>query len=294
MNIKVQPIKSLSDVELDIKGPKYPQSSDENLPKLFWVGAWIGGRNSGKTHSVTELLKLYEAKGIYKNGKELSQRVIIFSPTYDANKHFWKNLSHHDDEKDVYTSYSDAILKSVMDDIVDEEKATLEYHRLIKIYKKCVKSKDGKDLTEEDVETMEKLDWEEPNKPRYINGCVNFLIFDDLVGSKLYKSVGESFFTTTVLKNRHVKVNILMLAQSMKKIPKAIRENVSLYVLFKFANAKLINVDLYPEVSNTLTLDQFENLYKFATAQKHGSLVVDLTRSDEKQFKLGWRNLLAF
>ncbi len=47
-----------------------------------------------------------------------------------------------------------------------------------------------------------------------------------------------------------------MLAQSMKKIPKAIRENVSLYVLFKFANAKLINIDLYPKVSNTLTQER--------------------------------------
>ena len=76
-----------------------------------------------------------------------------------------------------------------------------------------------------------------PFPPRFPNGCVVYLVLDDLVGTNLYKSTGKSAFTN-LLKNRHLGINILMLVQNLKAVPKSIRTNSSLFVIFKFALKK--------------------------------------------------------
>ena len=82
------------------------------------------------------------------------------------------------------------------------------------------------------------MNYSPPIPPRFPNGCVVYLVLDDLVGTNLYKSTGKSAFTNLVLKNRHLGINILMLVQNLKAVPKSIRTNRSLFVIFKFASKK--------------------------------------------------------
>lgn len=264
------------------KALKYPQPTDKNSPRMFFVSLFVGSRGSGKTFSCVKLLKQYERFKILdsKTNDTVAQRIIVFSPTITANPIF--NSLKHLDEDDIITDYSDDRLVSVIEDIKQEQEETKEYQRKMKLYKKFLKVKKIDDLDQDELFELERMNFEEPLSPMYPNGCVNHLVFDDLVGTDAFKSVGKSALTNLVLKNRHLQCCIYICTQNIKGIPKAIRANTSLFVLFRFANKKLILEDIYQEVSGLLTHDQFEKVYDFATEGENNALVLDFTGTANK------------
>ena len=135
------------------------------------------------------------------------------------------------------------------------------------------------------------MHYEPPELPRFPNGVVNFLILDDLVGSTAYKATGKSALTNLVLRNRHMGINILMMTQNLKSVPKSIRSNTSLFVIFKFASKRIVD-DLYEELSNYITLEKFEKLLDFATIDEHDSLVIDFSQPKTHRFKKNWSTIL--
>ena len=98
MHITTEELPHLSNITLTFKKHKYPQCRDTNLPRLFFVALFVGSRGSGKTYSASKLLKMYEHFGIYSKGNEVYQRIILMSPTQNANPCFkaLKNLSEED------------------------------------------------------------------------------------------------------------------------------------------------------------------------------------------------------
>jgi len=192
------------------------------------------------------------------NGKRVDQRIILISPTSSANPVFQTLKNLH--PSDIHASYSDELLLNIMDDIAEEKIKTAEYQKEMALWNKCFKMKYLQELDVEELMQLEIMHYKLPEEPRFPKGCVNFLILDDFVGSSLYKSTGKSAFTNLVLRNRHLSINILMMTQNLKSIPKAIRTNTSLFVIFKFASKKVITDDLYEEVSNSITLQNFEKI----------------------------------
>jgi hypothetical protein len=83
------------------------------------------------------------------------------------------------------------------------------------------------------------------------------------------------------------------MTQSIKSVPKAIRNNTSVFCIFRFASAKLIANDLWEEVSNTISLENFEKLFEFATQGNNNALVIDFTQNKGNRFKQNWDNLLT-
>jgi hypothetical protein len=266
----------------------YPIPLDKNSPRMYFVNLAVGSRGSGKTFSIVKLIKQYEKFGILnqETQEKTAQRVVLFSPTIDSNPIF--NSLKYLDEKDIITNYTDDKLVQVIEDIKREADETKEYQRKLALYHKFVKHAKKKPeklaqiFTPEELMELELLNYEPPLKPLYPDGCVVFAVFDDLIGSSAFKSVGRSALTNLVLKNRHLCVNILIATQSMRGIPKNIRLNVSLFVLYKFANRKVILEDVYEEVSGKLTPEQFEALYDYATKDDHDALVVDMTGSPKE------------
>jgi hypothetical protein len=260
---------------------------------------WIGSRGGGKTYSCAQLLKAYEKHGIYeaKTGVKCIQRIIIMSPTVDANP-VWTALTNLDPDNDVYGQYSDAQLVRVINEIGREAKETDTYLRRCKAWDRACKARHPHEIRKRDIETLMETQFQNPRevspKPRYTSPVVNFLVLDDLVGSSAFKAVGQSALTQVLLKNRHYRVNVAILAQSMKSVPRTIRMNESLFVLFKFANAKVV-LDLYEEVSSLVTESEFEEIYRYATADDHGSLVIDMTQPDKAmRFKKGWNEVIVY
>ena len=120
---------------------------------------------------------------------------------------------------------------------------------------------------------------------RYKVAPVNIIILDDMLGQDCFSRKSKSLFQSYLIKNRHYMVSFCILVQNLKSVPKVIRINCNLYFLGKFASKKTILQDLYEEVSNVLTEEQFEELYSHATNEKYGSLIIDNTTNEKKFYK---------
>jgi Cdc6-like AAA superfamily ATPase len=92
--------------EINIKGwnnnvvnhPKvvYPQCNDSGAPRNYFVSLFVGARGSGKTYLLTKLLKTFEEKKCYKDGKEVQQRIVLISPTAHSDSNvIFKSLKNN-------------------------------------------------------------------------------------------------------------------------------------------------------------------------------------------------------
>lgn len=293
MPITEQRINTWENVGLKFKRNKYPVPLEKSLPKMYFVSLFVGSRGSGKTYSIVKLLKQYERYGIVdaETSSKVAQRVVLFSPTVDANPVF-TSLKHYDGA-DSITNYTDDKLLEVIENVKQEREETLEFQRRMKLYKKFLRVESIDELDYQELMDLELMNFDPPPEPKYPNGCVNFFILDDLVGSSAFKSTGKSALTNLVLKNRHLGINIMIATQNLKAIPKSIRTNTSLFVIFKYANKKVITDDLYEEVSNTLKLNEFEEVFEYATRDDHDCLVIDFTQPKEERFKKNFDTVLT-
>jgi len=128
-------------------------------------------------------------------------------------------------------------------------------------------------------------------KPTYPHGCVTTILFDDLVGSSALRN-GKSALNYLAIRNRHLQVNIGLLVQGMRQVPKIIRQNTNVFAIWKFANKKVVLEDLYEEVSNCLKPAEFEQLYEYCTEEEHGAMVMDFSQSKERRFKKGFAEVV--
>jgi hypothetical protein len=280
------------------KNKDYPVPGHPDLPRMYFAGLWVGGRESGKTFSCAQLLTMYAKFGIkesappFKN-KPCRQRIIIISPTFKENT-VLHDLANLDKRKDVHATYTDDLLRGIVKGIKEQQKEALEYRKQVLTWNRAVALDDaGREITElggKGLRRLQKMNFEPPVAPEDDRLVVNFLIMDDMIGSSAYKQ-GRSYFTQSLLANRHIGMNVAMLVQTLRSgVPRAIRNNVSLFVLFKFADGT-VTEQLYEEVSNKITEVEFKELYAYATDAPHGSLAIDFTFGGVI-FKLGWDRVL--
>lgn len=268
----------------------YPRCSCGNCPKFYWNLLSIAARCSGKTYTICKLIKHYEKNKIVdKDGELYPLRTFLISPTTQANE-IYHSLNTLDFENDVYEDYTDEILLNIVEDvkaIKDECQEFKDYRDFYKIFEKTPEDK-LEQLYHKNPEMFMKLEqhdfahYNDIPQPRYKNPPVNIIILDDLLGQGAFSTKHKSALTNCYIKNRHLGICFAVLVQSLKSVPKNIRLNSSLFFLGKFQNKKVVLDDLYEEVSNAVTLEQFDALYSHATAEKYGALVMDLT--DGKKF----------
>jgi hypothetical protein len=114
------------------------------------------------------------------------------------------------------------------------------------------------------------------------------LILDDLSHSRLLQ--GSKYFINLCLRNRHVchnpqvGLNIIVATQSVKAgLPRVLRGNVNLWVLFPTRDRSIIRQDIWPEVSGRVTRQTFEDLFHHCTTGEHAYMVVDLSQADPRK-----------
>jgi hypothetical protein len=290
MNITEIELSSFKD-KINNSKLDYPKSDNNNLFNLFFNMMAVASRGGGKTYSVIKIIKEFEKSKMISGQGEHKIRTILISPTYDANKNLWGNLKSLD-ENDIYESYSEGILQSIIDDIksiidgVDIYNKYLYYYDLIdKTPKNQIEP-----LLKSNPEIsfiLKKFNYETPTKIkkyfRYTTKPITFLILDDIMGSSALNRKSENLLKYWLIKNRHIFTSFFILVQSMKSVPKDMRLNCNLFYLGKFSNKKAILNDLYEEVSSVLTEPQFENLYdKAINDNQHGALIIDLTGTKKR------------
>jgi hypothetical protein len=204
-------------------------------------------------------------------------------------------LKNLDWDIDVITEYSDDILKNKMEEVKTELLQSKEYKEYKRVWAKFKKEK-VKNLTDEECELLMKYDFEDFEDipaPKYPDGFLVHWIVDDMIGSNIFKN-GRSAFTNLVIRNRHIiPGNIIIATQSIMQIPKTIRLNANLIVMFKFANKKSVMEDIHPVVSAYVTEEKLMELYEHATSEAHDALVIDGTGS-KIVFKKNFNIILKF
>ena len=301
-------IKGLKEETIKLKDESV-ESTNPYLPKLYMCDMFIGAKGTGKTFSLVSLLRHYERASIIdKKRRKHEMRTILFCPTGDSdfNKIYKTLESLHTD--DIILNYSDNKLLEVLDQIANEEKEIKEYYKYHKAYNKF---KNSNKLKDKDLLLLHKYDFNDPldltsksnfelnqltlKKPKYIQYRVNFLIFDDLVGDPNAFKRNNGRLNNITIKCRHHHCSLLFTTQYPKAIPPVIRSNIDVWVLFKFASKERVLEQVYPEISSLITIEQFEELYNYATKESnHDALIVDNHGKANKDFKFrrNWNTVL--
>ena len=277
-----------------------PRSINPNLPPCYFTSIFIGSKGSGKTYSLIKLLKNYEKYPIYDNdNNKLEMRVIVFCPTIlSAANPIYETLKYLDDD-DIILDYSDNKLLDKLDEIETEKKDIEDFNEYIKVWRKFMRIHENVNLlTPEELVILNKNDFVEPeyiqNKPKYKHPRINFLVFDDLVGDANAFKKGHSAINNLCIKHRHLQCNLLFTTQYIKAIPPVLRRNLDIFVLFKFANAKSVVEQIYPEISAYINEEDFIKLFEYATDKPNDSLIIDNTQKLENKFKKNWNIALEF
>lgn len=281
MKISKQKIVKFDNKPIPIKNPiVYPQSPNAELPKNFFTSLIIGMTGSGKSFSVVKLLKYIEQYGYRLDGEKVPNRVILISPTSESNPIFrsLKDL----DPKDIHTNYSDNLLISILEEIQQIRDEAEKYQKVKRVWKKFMKVRNETQMTAQELIILTQIDFDINNLPvpEYPIPPVVQLVLDDLCGSDAFKSVGRSALSHLSVRNRHLGINLYVLSQTMKGVPKTIRQQCRLVFLYR-TNSKKIIEDLYELVSAEFTIEQFTTIYDHVTQdKKYCFLTIDNTGSD--------------
>ena len=269
-------LRNLDNKPIKVNKKQPPQSTNPDLPPLYFTSLFVGGKGTGKSYSVCKLIKFYENSPIVDNeGNKREMRTILFCPTANsiANPIF-KTLKSLE-EDDIYTEYSDELLSDVLDELKDETETINDYNNYLKTYYKYLK--DYSTLTDKDLLILHSKNFIKPSKlekPPFKYARVIFIIFDDLIGDALaFKKNKGNILNKLVITHRHLQANLLFTTQYIKAIPPILRANMDIYVLFKFASTKLLMEKIYPEFSALITEDEFLEVYKYATQEPNDSLI---------------------
>jgi hypothetical protein len=251
---------------------------DSHMPYPYYTCLLLGSTGTGKTQSIVKLL-LYLQKYKYKNkeGETVPQRIFIVSPTADSNPIY--NVLKNLDPDDIHTNYTDQVLVEILADIkaVREEAELYQLHN--RLYKRWQKSQNELDFTKEEMIILTLMNFDAPRKPKWPVNPVNHLILDDLIGTPAFKTQGANIINNLSVKCRHLGVNMYILAQTSSQVPRIIRTQARLIMMYRF-NSDKITKDLYEIVSSIITPEEFEYIYDECTKEKYNFLTIDNTGKD--------------
>jgi predicted house-cleaning noncanonical NTP pyrophosphatase (MazG superfamily) len=245
------------------------------------------------------LIKNYESSPIKDaDGNILQIRTILFCPTGNSEANpVYKTLNSLDDD-DIILQYSDDQLNDKIMEIQQDKEDIEDYKAYLKAWKRFMQVQEVERLSNEDIMTLSKFHFMDPKaipKPKYKYPPVIFMILDDLIGSNDCFKKGNSLISNLTIKHRHLGINLIFTTQNPKSIPNIIRNNIDIFVLYKFANTKMVLEKIYEECSAFLTEEQFEELYMHAVKEPHNALVIDThpTTANENRIKKNFDIVLS-
>jgi hypothetical protein len=299
MNVIEIPLKGLDNEPIKVQKKKPPRSINKDLVPLYFTACFCGAKNSGKTMGLVKLLKNFEEYPIYNSeGDKLDVRVILFCPTANSPANPIYTTVKDLDEEDIHLTYRDEDLLKVLDEIEAERKEIKEYSDYIAAYKRFLKVK-VIHLADDELQILTKFNFIDPKyipAPKYKNPRVIFMILDDMIGNNECFKRGNCAISNLTIKHRHLGINLIYTTQNPKSIPNIIRNNIDLWVLYRFANKNMVLDKLYEEVSSLVVEDDFSKLYDHATKEPYNALVVDThpITKNENRFKRNFDTILSF
>lgn len=297
MNIKETKVNGFDMKPIKVNKKPVPQSTNKALPMLYNTQLYIGSKGRGKTHALVRLLKNYENDKIKDNEVEYEMRTILIAPTAGSYANVIYETLKSLDKNDIHLEYSDELLKSILDDIESKDQEFKDYIEYKKVYDKFLKLKRIEKMDILELQILEIHDFMSP-KDYYgdITPKINFLIFDDLIGTGAFNKKAKSLISNLTIKHRHLKTNLIFTTQSFKLIPAVVRTNIDIYCIFKSASYNEILNKIFEDVSGYITYNKFKELYEYSTQDAHDCLTIINNSLDKSgtSFYKNWNTKLEF
>lgn len=259
-----------------------------------------GARGSGKSVAVSS--KLHHLK---KEG--LADRVFLISPTAVSNSEMWNGLI---DDDDIYTAMDNSSVEKVIEAVEAEAKEWYEYERKLELWKKWKKLlKKQTPINEIEPELLIELmehgildfdDMYEEPKSKYGHRPVLHLVLDDCQSSKLFVPSTHNKLLNATIRHRHIGdglgISMWFLVQSYSTnsgLPKAVRDNSTLLVLFPMKNGANI-MKVIEEIGGNIDEETFTEVYEYAIKDDpHSFLVIEFSPRNKKFiFRRKWDEVL--
>lgn len=278
--------RSLPIVQLDMRIPdvnvKYEKDRPvpPHCPKLFFIGAIVGSRGSGKTHAMIQLMQMYNASKTF-------DKTYVICPTYDSDPKY-KLFETLDTQLTVHREFNDAIWAEVEEEIQGDLDEYDAYVERLAIWKKAMNPKQIETLSEDEYAELERTGFEKPSTRWKHGKPTSVLILDDLVGSSLYRADCKGRFNSWAIRHRHARTAVIFLAQVWANaVPRQLRANLSLALLFRCKNTG-ITKEIASEFSSYVSIEDFQAMWDQATAEDHGFLLCDFESPKGEQMRIGF------
>ena len=287
--MKTLKLHGLDNKDLKVTQAK-PRIVPDGMPRLSFLGSIVGSRNSGKTNAFINLIKLYDQTKSF-------DKIYLFSPTYhnDPKYHLLDNDDAHYSLR-VFDTYTDEIMKEVLGEIKADIEEYKSYEQQLKIYKKFLKVRNIDRLTAEELFELNLMDFEEPQTPFKQGMPTSLIIYDDLVGNRdLYRADSKGMLNSFIILHRHLLTSVLFVSQIWANaVPRQIRNNLSLLILFRNKNTKM-KEEIGVEMSSVIDVESFVKLWDFATEQDYSFFMIDFDAKDKRyRFRKNFNELIEF
>jgi hypothetical protein len=260
------------------EGLKYKKLKTPNVRSslftLHTLAAFIGPRGSGKTNAAVLLARKYLEDGSIN-------RIFIMSPTIESNRIFdLLDPAPEDIYKNIHTCLADLdnILGKVKE-MTEEYEETKAYNKIYRRWKLFERNK-GPPITANEFSLMENNQFRpRPELPR----PSPLLMIDDMSHSDIYTPSKKNSFINLCLRHRHlfkVGISIFMLVQTFKTgIPKCLRQNIQQFFLWPTHDMSQLD-SMYEEFANLCSHDDFIDMFKRCTAERHQFMTIDLNAKE--------------
>lgn len=303
MEVREHQIPKINNKPKPYKKPNLPTCYNEFLPQVYSSILAVASKNSGKTFAIAKLFHNYEKYPFFdpEDGKQLDIKVYWFSPTVMSKSNtILETIKQLDLENDVVDEYDDNKLQEKIEEVQEIKSKIEEYEEYRKAYKRFEKySEDNLDYNE--LELLIRYDFMAPDDAfrdmQYKKMPVIFFVFDDLINdNKAFNQKKNNRLSNFLIKHRHYGINMIFTTQNLKSIPKIVRNNIDVYMIFKCMNKKVIMDGIYDEISGLIKPDVFEQLYEHCIKEKYNYLVVNNhPRCPENaRFCKCWHKILEF
>ena len=270
--VELPQIKNLTNEEIKVPDKCGMNNLPEGLPCGFFSMLAVGTSGSGKSNSVINLIKRL---------KPYYNRYVLISPTGCKDDRGVRGEPKWDSPKIDFDHEYDSYYHGLISDITTEQKECIDnyddykkykaiYIAALKFLKTCSNPHDEDAIFAfKDVETLIQHDF------AHYDDCPDFfqkvppsmmLIVDDMASTPIYTySLGE--LVNLQMKCRHLFITTINCIQHYTLIPRPIRINSHVMLLFPCKSPKLVK-EIAETVCNNFSVDEFIQLFNYATKDK--------------------------
>ena len=265
----------------------------KGMPKVPMTLLVVGKKGAGKTHAIANMVRKYQSNK--KCPAFDPQNVFVLSPTYHLDPTQSLIVADEENVYDTKDGLEDPILE-IQDKIeadMEEYDEWLEKMKAWELFK--IWDKDTGLFPPDLLLKIYDPITESIQKPTndFPCGKPSSLIFiDDQVGQGGMNAAGNSVLTNFSIKHRHYNCSMIYLVQHYKGISRAIRGNVSIIMLFKTHDEKILD-EIAKEVAGEVSREDFMKLYEFATRKPYNFLLISLNANDDDKFRRNFNKRLT-